>query len=79
MEKSGEKMSCLLSLPDETLLYIFRCLHFKDIIRFVNSCYRYYRYLKHMFLLNFMAISWQRPTTNIKSDMVCVKVTDITE
>jgi len=26
-----------------------------------------------------MAISWQRPTTNIKSDMVCVKLIEITE
>jgi len=27
----------------------------------------------------FKAISRQRPTTNIKSDMVCVKLIDITE
>jgi len=25
------------------------------------------------------AISWQRPTTNIKPDMVCVKLIEITE
>ena len=28
---------------------------------------------------NKLAISWQRPTTNIKSDMVCVKLIEITE
>jgi len=29
--------------------------------------------------LKIMAISRQRPTTNIKSDMVCVKLIEITE
>jgi len=30
-------------------------------------------------IATFKPISWQRPTTNIKSDMVCVKLIEITE
>jgi len=30
-------------------------------------------------IVNLLAISWQRPTTNIKPDMVCVKLIEITE